>query len=92
MSQNNKVGTKTVVKTKWRKAGIICTYEVYEAACGGIFTARLISYGTLATPEASWSEPKDSQKEAINAAYREWFEPMKVAQKRDQEYRATGGY
>ncbi len=85
-------GTKTTMTTKFRKAGIICKYEVYEAACGGIFTARLTHYGSLATPEATWSEPQDTAIAACKAAYAEWQRPIAEAVEKSQEYHRSGGY
>jgi hypothetical protein len=89
---NAKIGTTTRVTTRFRKAGVVCRYDVYEAACGGIFTARLTQYGSVATPEATWCEPQDTREAAIRAAYAEWQKPLADAREREQEYVAQGGY
>jgi hypothetical protein len=62
----------TKMTTQFKKARVRCEYEVYETQAGGVFTARLLSYNRLPTPEATWSEPADTAIEACKKAYAEW--------------------
>lgn len=89
MGKTNAVGTMTTVVTKSKKTGGFFTYQVYEAACGGIFTAKLVKatgYDALSLADAQWSDPKDTAAEARYAAFMQWAAPMIARTKATEEY------
>lgn len=67
------------------------TYEVHQTSDGKSFVARLVRFQASDT-QGPWSDPFDTEAEAIKHAWKLWAAPIIKRQQADADYRAAGGY
>lgn len=66
-------------------------YEVYQATDGKTFVARLVGFRSSQV-NGPWSEPFETEAEAIKNAWQLWAKPIVERQESEAEYRRSGGY